>query len=499
MTLKTISADHAASYLSRNAWRYTEALSLLESKLHTYASSQRGRKQVYRIYSRADRQRGRESLKELWQIKEVVNRNYLDGNDSYFQDVHDIIAVTVVCLHAPDVEAVRAFIESQLDFGRCTWTRKDDPEGHKGLHGHIAFAAPLFAGVQAELQIKTIVEEAWDAWTHDLTYKPAGGSVTPLFKRQFSLLSTQLDALGSMARSVRDEIEEQWKDERKLKLEARRKLLEIITNAPLADRGSDLERQYVRLRNRIDKAKKSELTALHNKVHEFGKRNEHNCDTARLHTRISLRLWKGDRLVEHGDRPEDEAIYIALDALERWVQLANSPYERERALTFMAMVYFCFDQNRRSIDVAERALAAAANAISRRTLSRIEVSDAKLKHRYFVCLGNLAYYVASSATTTTRARAIALVKRMRSEADNMRYRVTPSQLDTIGFVMVACATSSEDAKEGLKDVERAHSRGQQRALGRESEATEEEFHAFHRSFAEGRIHLLERSESGAHP
>src|SRR6266571_879488 len=109
---RIITSNVVTAFLSRNTWRYLEVQQAILDLLSEFKQSTRGRAIIYAIYSRADKQRGREPLKEAWQIKEKVNRQR-SGNpsDPHFdiQSVTDIIALTVVCLYPSGIAVVKKF------------------------------------------------------------------------------------------------------------------------------------------------------------------------------------------------------------------------------------------------------------------------------------------------------------------------------------------------------------------------------------------------------
>ena len=57
-----MSSHLVSAFLSRNSWRYLEVQRAIYSLLEDFRASDKGRRFVHAVYSRADKQRGHESL-----------------------------------------------------------------------------------------------------------------------------------------------------------------------------------------------------------------------------------------------------------------------------------------------------------------------------------------------------------------------------------------------------------------------------------------------------
>src|ERR1035437_3077362 len=80
--------------------------------------------------------------------------------------------------------------------------------GHRARH-YVVTAKPdptsvEFADIRCELQVKTILQEAFDAKSHDLAYKPKKLNVSEKLNHQFTLLSTSLKALDGQSEFLKD-------------------------------------------------------------------------------------------------------------------------------------------------------------------------------------------------------------------------------------------------------------------------------------------------------
>lgn len=83
--------------------------------------------------------------------------------------------------------------------------RDDVVTGHRGLHYNIEThdsdckSNPDWAGKKCEIQVKTLLEEAFDAKSHDLAYKPGHRIVSQELKAQFVNFSQVLKAVDQQS------------------------------------------------------------------------------------------------------------------------------------------------------------------------------------------------------------------------------------------------------------------------------------------------------------
>jgi ppGpp synthetase/RelA/SpoT-type nucleotidyltranferase len=126
-------------------------------------------------------------------------------------DVNDVIALTILCPYESDIELIYDWIKDVLDISPSFKDgARNSSDGHRGYHFSIRLlkpevrAFPDFRGLSCELQIKTILEEAFDAKSHDFAYKPQNLKVGQQLKNQFLHLSTHLRALDGQSEFLKD-------------------------------------------------------------------------------------------------------------------------------------------------------------------------------------------------------------------------------------------------------------------------------------------------------
>src|SRR5271163_749662 len=153
------------------------------------------------VFSREPKVKTFESI-----IKKINTKRRKRPKYSY-DDLEDMIALTVLCPYPSDAQAFigwmrRAFEVKPED---VTGGPRKDPSGHRGYHCVVsakrqtATNLPYLKNVKCEFQVKTILEEAFDAKTHDLTYKPTVKQINPELVKQFAVLSGALEAIDGQS------------------------------------------------------------------------------------------------------------------------------------------------------------------------------------------------------------------------------------------------------------------------------------------------------------
>jgi ppGpp synthetase/RelA/SpoT-type nucleotidyltranferase len=137
----------------------------------------------------------RQPLVKEWEstIAKIRSKR-LGGNSNYgISDVKDLIGLTILCAYESDKTDIHKWIGKA--FFIESYEEKADESGHRARHYIVRVHADLYASKpywqekRCEIQVKTLLEEAFDAKAHDLTYKPGHLPVTPKIKKQFKHFS----------------------------------------------------------------------------------------------------------------------------------------------------------------------------------------------------------------------------------------------------------------------------------------------------------------------
>ncbi|WP_337179089.1 RelA/SpoT domain-containing protein [Hydrogenophaga borbori] len=124
-----------------------------------------------------------------------------------YKNLEDLIGVTVLCAFESDKAAFVRWMHKAFDVKTSDKEayRDDVATGHRGLHYNIEVhdsdckSNPSWEGKKCEIQIKTLLEEAFDAKSHDLAYKPGHRVVSPELKAQFVSFSQVLKAVDQQS------------------------------------------------------------------------------------------------------------------------------------------------------------------------------------------------------------------------------------------------------------------------------------------------------------
>lgn len=199
-------------------------------------------------------------VKSFGNIIEKIEKRRKEKDPTYgYGNLPDIIAVTVLCPYKSDTEEFIPWLENSFDIIEQEY--QDNPLGHRGYHYTVtvpdetALAHPDFRDVRCEIQVKTILEEAFDAKSHDLTFKERSGPVDEELKNQFGVLSSALKGIDEQSEFLKDLI---MREERELELRR-----EAATLAYLAKEGTmDLVTQLFGGADQIEQCTVSEIASV---------------------------------------------------------------------------------------------------------------------------------------------------------------------------------------------------------------------------------------------
>ena len=131
--------------------------------------------------------------------------------------ITDLIGVRVVCLYEDELAKVAQLVRSQFDVIDVTdkvsaVQGTESSFGYKGLHLDLRLRPALAAQEQLvahadepfELQVRTIIQDAWSVLDHRIKYKK---SIPPELKRRINVLSALFELADREFRQIRDATE----------------------------------------------------------------------------------------------------------------------------------------------------------------------------------------------------------------------------------------------------------------------------------------------------
>ncbi len=164
--------------------------------------------------------------------------------DYSYSELSDLIALTVLCAYRSDVaDFIKWMRKSFRALNSDTDALRETEGGHRGYHyivtvqDHTMRMFPRYRDVKCEIQVKTLLEEAFDAKSHDLTYKPGKREVALAIKDQFRVLSSSLKAIDVQTEFLKDLI---FEEERQRELRREACVLAYLGNQETLEVGRNL-------------------------------------------------------------------------------------------------------------------------------------------------------------------------------------------------------------------------------------------------------------------
>ncbi len=129
-----------------------------------------------------------------------------------FSDLVDVVALTALFSYTSDIRPFTDWLRRTFSVTPASdeLAKREYESGHCAYH----FALRLtdtegesfsrFLDLQCELQVKTVVQEAFDAKSHDLAYKPGKLEVGRKLKEQFAVLSSALGSIDLQSEFLKD-------------------------------------------------------------------------------------------------------------------------------------------------------------------------------------------------------------------------------------------------------------------------------------------------------
>ena len=178
---------------------------------------------VHHIYSRGDDAKSGSPFKDARKIAFKARRDHGRVTAETIVQLNDIIGLTVVVQYPDQVDPLRKALRKFL--GNAIGVASTETHKDKGGYfaTHVVYRKRYGTEeLRCEVQIKTLLHDAWSAKMHDLTYKPSG-MLDPRLGALMASIASTLASLESQSEMIRDMIKAGWnveEDTRKLAREA---------------------------------------------------------------------------------------------------------------------------------------------------------------------------------------------------------------------------------------------------------------------------------------
>lgn len=158
-------------------------------------------------------------VKGPMEVKEKAERQDIPLRE-VFDRLHDIVGTRIVCNNLEDIDKV---IETVRMHPRLTEVETDPPEratigDDRGYRGRnmvvrlIAYEGYKEVEVPAEIQVRTLLQDAWGDLSHEDFYKPKGPRPPTWLDEQMKELSDRLHELDRHAQAIRGAVEKRYID-----------------------------------------------------------------------------------------------------------------------------------------------------------------------------------------------------------------------------------------------------------------------------------------------
>jgi putative GTP pyrophosphokinase len=156
--------------------------------------------------------------------------------------ISDLVGLRIVCLYEDDIERIGRILEDQFEVISitdkiATIENTEGSFGYKGMHFDIKLKPPrvdlpdyrVYAELQFEIQVRTIVQDSWSVLDHKIKYKK---SIPNSLKRRINTLAALFELADREFRQIRDSTAEEIQKE-----EAEPEISDELdqNSAPIAD------------------------------------------------------------------------------------------------------------------------------------------------------------------------------------------------------------------------------------------------------------------------
>ena len=206
--------EEVADYLTDDKRRTYEAYCAYVVDRCKQVKKEMGPNVVSRVYSRIDKQDfgiTSDALKAPAKIAKKVIEKRLEQPAFKVSEVTDIVGATIVVQYPDQIELLLERITQKLVGEDIeVFAEVIERPGYYATHLDLFSNRTDFRHIFCELQIKTMLHDAWSAKMHDLNYKPSGSMDNRLDRLMLSLGNT-LQAIEVQSETIRNLITERWR------------------------------------------------------------------------------------------------------------------------------------------------------------------------------------------------------------------------------------------------------------------------------------------------
>jgi len=162
-------------FIDQHRSNYLHLLEIIKQYLKAlFTGDSAGMEAVYRIYSREESPGQIGEIKSILSLTEKIKRNKYKQLDGRLFGINDIVACRVIVYYRYQIQFVTQKIRETANRFELK-IEEDEYRNQNGYHAHhlvLSSAHHDLQNLRCELQVKTVLHDAWAAKTHGFTYKP---------------------------------------------------------------------------------------------------------------------------------------------------------------------------------------------------------------------------------------------------------------------------------------------------------------------------------------
>lgn len=399
---------------------------------------------IYRIYSRADKQRGGDKLKSVGRIVAKLRTRRSKNPRYQLKKINDIVGLTVVVYYESDLKKITESLSLfKSDVFKIVKSEDKKEKGYFAKHFDLMSLDPTHNEILAEMQVKSLLNDGWSTKTHDFTYNPIV-RVDPAILKMVESLGNQIAEVESLSDNLR------ILTTKHLEADELRRNMAVTTLTTHMFRFTRTQKkkpdaQLVRLVGKLTKAQKviascdsshSTLSRLISTWKKLVKMLGYSRETCRFI--VLLASFRKDRDFDQ----------MALGAVDEWIGASSNKDERTSAVSFLGLANYILGHIDEAIDAGRDDV-----KLSKRASASIAI--AKM---------NLAYYLAEKYYISPSGRnnkaLFSEIKRLLTEVSKIRVdkkniQLAASLKDSQGAIQIMTAASIPEIYKGLNFCDEA--------------------------------------------
>ncbi|MEH3157968.1 MAG: hypothetical protein PGN08_03025 [Sphingomonas taxi] len=364
----------------------------------------------------------------------------------------DVIGYTVVVQYPDQRELVFSALKKALAAANVRIDEKEleKHENKRGYFAHHAICRRRYGSdeLKCEIQIKTMLHDAWSKKMHDLTYKPAGR----LDHRLAALMeagSVTIESVEQQSQLVRDMIMANWQAETEARRAARKELFDMMVaqNAQVVAGHPDASR----------------IAALHRQIEATGPHDGGAIDDAAFEG-LQLEvddLCSADEAVSYAwilyahlasrrpDERQTRKCIVELDTLlDNAPELLKAGKITIREIAIAPLIFYVMGELALSVEYFDRLLTSPVLALDAQTRSKIQFNRLN-------ALVELEYHFPSDEPQAVEVLRREVESCLADPQVTANGDIATSVADLRGLADITFATTCEQVRRGIAECDRA--------------------------------------------